>query len=117
MPEDELSCDIPKYRQQISSKGRLGVIFAGKDFPGSEPFIDAVGKAYEEGYFANMELGVIPVDNQECNSLAEAEKIEVLPTVVVYSSGKKIGEVTPTDTDAKVGYKLAIAKLIDLSGD
>lgn len=117
MVSDELSCDISKYRQQVLSKDRFGVIFAGKEFPGSEPFIDAMGKAYDAGYFGNMELGVIPVDSQECDRLAEVEKVEQLPTVVVYSHGKKIGEVTPTEEDAKVGYRKTIEKLIDLSED
>lgn len=117
MADDELSCDIEKYREQVCARGRIGVIFVGKEFPGSEAFVDAMGKAYEDGYFGKMELGVIPVDNEECNNLAEVEKVDVLPTVVVYNNCKKIGEVAPTDADAKDGYKKAIEKLIDLSED
>lgn len=115
--EEELSCDISKFREQVCKRGRFGVIFAGKEFPGTKAFLDSLGEAYNEGYFGNMELGVIPVDSEECDSLAEHEKVDELPTVVVYNNCKKVGEVTPTTADAKAGYRETIKKLIDLSED
>ncbi len=119
--EDEvgeaLSCDSKKYKDQLCKYERIAVIFAGKDFPASENFIDAVAKAQEEGYLGDMEVGIIPVDSKECDSLAEAEKVDVLPTVNVYKNCQKIGQVTPTDKDAKNQYKETISKLINLSED
>jgi len=117
MGEEELSCDISKYREQIKDKERIAVTFVGKQFPGTESFIEALGNAYEKGFFGKMEMAVLPVDSQECDTLAEQEKVEQLPTVVVYNHGKKIGEVTPTDADAQTGYRKTIEKIIDLSED
>jgi len=114
---EELSCDINKYREQIKDKKRVAVTFVGKEFPGTEAFIEALGDAFDKGYFGEMEMAVMPVDTKECDTLAEQEKIEVLPTVCVYSHGKRVGCVTPDDQDAKVGYRKTIEKLIDLSED
>lgn len=118
MPEDdELSCDISKFQEQVKGKKRVAVTFVAKEFPATERYIEALGQAYEEGYFGEMEMAIIPVDSQECDQLAENEKVEVLPSTCVYSYGKRVGRATPNDQDAKQGYKETIAKLIDLSED
>lgn len=118
MPSDEeLSCDISKYQEQIRGKKRIAVTFVGREFPSTEGFIEVLGEAYEKGYFGEMEMAVIPVDSQECDTLAEHEKVDDLPTVCVYSEGKRVGCVTPNDSDAKAGYRKTIEKLIDLSAD
>jgi len=115
MSEEELSCDISKYQEQIKDKKRIAVTFVGKEFPGTEGFIEALGDAYDRGYFGEMEMAVVPVDSEECDTLAEHENIEVLPTVCVYSQGRRVGCVTPNDQDSKTGYRKTIEKLIDLS--
>jgi len=51
--------------------------------------MEALGDAYEKGYFGDMEMAVIPVDSEECDKLAEHEGVEVLPTTCVYSHGKR----------------------------
>ena len=117
MSDEELSCDITKYRERIKDKKRIAVTFVGKEFPGTEAFIEVLGEAYDKGYFGEMEMAVVPVDSQECDALAEHENIEVLPTVCVYSQGRRLGCVTPDDQDAKIGYRETIEKIIDLSED
>lgn len=117
MPEDELSCDTNKYREQIKGKKRIAVTFVAKQFPATESYIEALGQAYEGGFFGEMEMAVIPVDSQECDSLAERETVELLPSTCVYSYGKSVGCVSPNDEDTKQGYKKTIEKLIDLSED
>lgn len=114
---EELSCDIDKYREQIKEKKRFAVTFVAKEFPATEAYLEALGKAYEDGFFGEMEMAVIPVDSQECDQLAEHEKVEVLPTTCVYAHGKPLGCVKPDDADAKLGYRKTIEKLIDLSED
>jgi len=117
MSDEELSCDINKYREQLRSRKRIAVTFVGKEFPGTETYLEALGDAYEKGYFGDMEFAVIPVDSEECNALAEHEKVEVLPYTCVYAHGKAVACVSPTDEDAKLGYRQTIEKLIDLSED
>ena len=115
--QTELSCDISKYEEQLKDKKRIAVTFVGKEFPGSESYLEALGQAYEGGFFGEMEMAVIPVDNKECDALADHEGVEVLPRTNIYAHGKKVGSVSPNDGDAKVGYKKTIEKLIDLSED
>lgn len=117
MEDEELSCDLSKFREQVASKERIAVTFVGKEFAGSEAFLEALGQAYEKGFFGGMEVAVVPVDNETCDALAEKEGVEFLPQTCVYSRGKKVGCVTPTDGDAKAGYQQTIEKLIDLSED
>ncbi|MFA5186459.1 MAG: hypothetical protein WC551_08290 [Patescibacteria group bacterium] len=117
MEDEELSCDISKFREQVASKERIAVTFVGKEFVGSEPFLNALGQAYESGYFGNMEVAVVPVDNETCDALAEKEGVDVLPRVCVYARGKRVGCVSPGDGDAQAGYQKTIEKLIDLSED
>lgn len=115
--EEVLSCNISKYQEQLKNKGRIAVTFVAKEFAGTESFLEALGRAYEDGYFGEMEMAVIPIENQECNTLAEHEGVEDLPTTRVYSHGKVVGTVKPTDADATSGYLKTIEKLIDLSED
>lgn len=117
MEDDELSCVIPTFQEQLRGKKRIAVTFIAKDFPATENYIEALGQAYENGYFGEMEIAIIPVNSQECDKLAEHEKVEVLPTTCVYSYGKPVSCVKPTDEDAKHQYKKTIEALIDLSGD
>jgi len=118
MPEDdELSCEINKFQQQIKDKKRIAVTFIAKEFPATENYLNALGQAYENGFFGEMEMAIIPVDSQECDTLAEHEKVDVLPTTCVYNYGKPVACVKPTDEDAKGQYKKTIEKLIDLSED
>lgn len=114
---DELSCDVNQFYQQLKDKKRIAVTFIAKDFPATENYIEALGRAYEEGYFGEMEMAIIPVDSQECDTLAEHEKVAVLPSTCVYSYGKPLSCISPTDEDAKNQYKKTIEKLIDLSED
>jgi len=117
MAEEELSCDINKYQEQIKGKKRIAITFVGKEFPATEHYVNALGEAFEKGFFGEMEMAVLPVDSQECDTLADHERVEILPMTCVYSYGKRIGQVTPTDADAKVGYREMVEKLIDLSED
>lgn len=117
MADDELSCEIPKFQEQLKGKKRIAVTFIAKEFPATENYIEALGRAYEDGYFGDMELAIIPVDSQECDKLAEHEKVEVLPTTCVYSYSKPVGCVKPTGDDSKLQYKKTIEGLIDLSED
>jgi len=113
--QEQLSCDINKFRETIAEKDRIAVIFLGKEMPMTEGFISALSKADQEGFFGQMELAIVPVDNQECDALAEREEVEVLPTIKVYSRGEEVGKVVPPEGD--VGYFQTIGQLIDLSGD
>lgn len=117
MSDDELSCDISKYHEQIKDKKRVAVTFVAKEFPGTEAYLEALGKAYEDGFFGEMEMAIIPVDTQECDKLADNEKVEKLPSTCVYAHGKPVACVVPNDGDAKTGYQKTIEKLIDLSED
>jgi len=127
MPEDNgqnnpveqegLSCEVSRFQRQMCSPGRKAIAFVGKDFPGTEPFIDALSDANERGFFGAMSLGVIAVDSEECDNLAEHEGVEKLPTVNVYENCKKLGSVAPTQDDARKGYTKTIEKLIDLSSE
>ncbi|MBW2675274.1 MAG: hypothetical protein JRD89_17990, partial [Deltaproteobacteria bacterium] len=88
MMEDEvISCEVPKYQEQLRAKKRIAVTFVGKEFPATENYMQALSDAYEKGYFGDMEMAVIPVDSEECDKLAEHEGVEVLPTTCVYSHG------------------------------
>jgi len=115
MPDDELSCDIDKFHGQLKDRKRIAVTFIGKDFPASESYINALGEAYEEGFFGDMELAVIPVYSQQCDQLAEHEGVEVMPRTCIYNHGEPVGCVTPSDEDAENHYKKTIEALIDLS--
>jgi len=117
MTDDELSCDVSRYHEQIKDKKRIAVTFVAKEFPATESYLAALGRAYDDGFFGEMEMAVIPVDSQECDKLAEHEKVEVLPRTCVYSYGKQIGCLSPKDDDAKASYRKIIESLIDLSGD
>lgn len=112
---EELSCDL--FSQQIKAKKRIAVTFAAKEFPGTESYLEALGQAFENGFFGEMEMAIIPVESQECDQLAEQEKVDRLPQTCVYSFGKRVACVTPSDEDARVGYRKTVEKLIDLSED
>jgi len=114
---DELSCDISQFFEQIKGKKRIAVTFVGKDFPATESYINALGEAYDQGYFGEMEMAIIPVDSPDCDKLAEHEKVDVIPRTCIYKLGKQIGCLSPNDSDATVGYRKAIEGLIDLSED
>lgn len=112
---EDISCE--RFHEQIKDKKRIAVAFVGKQHPATEGFLKAIGEPYGEGYFGAMEVAVIPVDNEACDTLAEHEGVETLPKVCVYAYDKRVGCVEPDDADAKMGYRQTIEKLIDLSED
>ena len=115
---EALSCDVTKYREQLCAEpGRKAITFVGKDFPGTEGYLNALAEADGKGFFGEMTLGVLPVDSEECDHLAEAEGVEELPRTVVYDCKEgrlvKVGVVSPSQDDTE--YRQAIERLIDLS--
>ncbi len=119
---EALSCDPEEYRRQLCSvEGRVAVTFVGKEFPGTESYLEALAQADEGGFLGQMRLGVQTVDSEECNALAEAEGVETLPRTIVYECKEgqltRVGEINPTDEDAKASYRPTIEQLIELSED
>jgi thioredoxin-like negative regulator of GroEL len=106
---EPLSCDLSRFREQISGLQRIAIVFLGKECRPCEPFLEALSEAEAEGYLG-MDVAVVAVDDPQCDALAEELGVEDLPTVVVYARGQEVGRVTPTGN-----YKEDIAKIIDLS--
>lgn len=60
------------------------------------PAYDRIAKQYED------ELAVVKINIDEESALAEIEKIEVIPTLVLYKNGKALDSVVAPESKAMI---------------
>ena len=60
------------------------------------PAINKIAEQYEKELF----VGLINIDEEE--ALSDAEKIEIIPTLVIYKGGKALGSIVAPDSKAKI---------------
>ena len=61
-----------------------------------------IGPAYEKIAEQYDQLAVVKVNIDEEPQLAEAERIEVIPTLVLYRSGQAIGSIVAPESKAAI---------------
>ena len=57
-------------------------------------------KKVDEQYADVLTIGQVNIDDEA--ALAEAEKIELIPTFVIYKGGKAVGSIVAPDSKAKI---------------
>ncbi len=60
------------------------------------PAYDKIAQQYED------QLTVVKINIDDNGPLAEAEQIEVIPTLVLYRDGKAIGSITAPESKARI---------------
>ena len=69
-----------------------------------------IGPAYErvaEEYSGRLTVGRVNIDDE--GALADAEKVEVVPTIVLYRDGKAAGSIVAPDSKAAIDEFLGSA--------
>ena len=61
-----------------------------------EPALKKVDQQYSE----TLTIGQVNIDNEP--ALAQAERIELIPTFVIYQGGKALGSIVAPDSKAKI---------------
>ena len=62
--------------------------------------IEPALKKVDQQYAEVLTIGQVNIDNEP--ALTEAEKIELIPTFVIYKSGKAVGSIVAPDSKAKI---------------
>lgn len=60
------------------------------------PAINKLAEQYED----SLVIGLINIDDEE--SLSNQEKIDLIPTLVIYKDGKALGSIVAPDSKAKI---------------
>lgn len=67
-----------------------------------------IGPAYDkvaEQYGEELEVGKINID--ELGEIAEGEKVEVIPTLILYRGGERLGSIVAPDSKAVIDKFIA----------
>ena len=62
--------------------------------------IEPALKKVDQQYAEVLTIGQVNIDNEP--ALTEAEKIELIPTFVIYKNGKAVGSIVAPDSKAKI---------------
>lgn len=60
------------------------------------PAINKIAEQYEKELF----VGLLNIDEEE--ALSDEQKIEIIPTLVIYKDGKALGSIVAPDSKAKI---------------
>lgn len=92
--------NIEAFQKEVQENGRLVLVDYWAPWCGYcrriSPALDKVAEQYGDKIF------IAKVNIDEDPELAQQEKIDVIPTMVIYKDGKALGNIVAPDSKAKI---------------